>query len=841
MTVTSVAPAQGLKPRLGGEGARAPDDLWGLQPLVRRAAALAASLMLTVIVVIPLHAQDAAGRRFIAGVLATLAQANTPSLLPAPAGCGDTASAKVRLCQGLIMTRLAELTTDKVAAIRARDLLEGVVAEQPTWPSAWYGLGVARIQAARAGVSPREGPLQPKDVPNSTGAESALIRALEVDSTFVLAAEALALASIRTDSSSRLTDRAMTLRWARKLLPPAGLYGEALVEREAHHPDVAVEVWRLLLQKGGVARGLVELQLARDLYGFGKPAEGREHLLAGASDTAELSRRAYRDQLDLVASWAELAQWDSTPAPQRSAWLRDFWALRDVRAGQPDNARLIEHYVRLDNVFVEFRYTYPSTERLLAADIRKRPCSSMRCAEHSEITTVLDYYVDDVAASLGSKRPFREFTSTQDRLDDRGLVYIRQGMPLAAMRTTDGPGYELWKYERAGTPFYLSFSPHLLPKHGLNTDIPWDIKQVLALGDIAGEPPAPAMLIPTIAGRAPIRLYGDFCALKHSLCYWYGDSATWSADPMINCAAEGGRFRYDIETVALQYPGGRIPGGPFAIGPREREEGFWIDSVATNFDAYPLTFNRLLSPAIELHALDRATGGSPRLVIAFAIPAPQLPRDSLTVNRHTVSHVVHLQVAAYRRSDGKRIDLDTTGTFGPARALVRDEYLAGVVEMPVPPGEYTTSIVFTQDDSSGAVVHRDGVVVPGFDNTLRVSDVVLSRAGGDIQWNSGATTVALNPLTTYTKGTDADLYFQLSGMTRGKKYESSFQFTRIDEDSARSQPFTIAFTQAATGDRAEVIHNLGLKTLEVGKYRITVVVRGEGNEARATGCLTIVK
>ncbi len=229
------------------------------------------------------------------------------------------------------------------------------------------------------------------------------------------------------------------------------------------------------------------------------------------------------------------------------------------------------------------------------------------------------------------------------------------------------------------------------------------------------------------------------------------------------------------------------------------------------------------------------------MVIAFAIPAAQLPRDSATVNRAGVTHTVRLQVAAYRRSDGKRIDLDTTGVFGPRRPLVRNEYLTGVVEIPVPPGEYTTSIVFTQGDSSGAAVHRDGVVVPGFDSTLRVSDVLLSRAGSDIQWNSGATTVGLNPLTTYAKGGSADVYFQLSGMVPGKNYASSFEFARIDADSARARPLTIKFTQAATGDRGEVIRNLGLKSLDVGKYRLTLVVRGEGKEVRTTGCLTIVK
>ena len=698
----------------------------------------------------PLHAQDAVDRRFVATVLGTLAKATNAAQLPPMLDCGTPVLAIVRLCEGLIATRRAEFTTNKTDATTARDLLESVVAEQPKWPTAWYGLGVARIQAARAGVSRREGPLQPDSVPNSTGAESALIRALELDSTFTLAAEALALASIRTDSISRLNNRVSILRWVRRLLPPAGLYGEALVEREAHHPDTAVAVWRLLLQRGGVDRGLVELELARDLYASGHPDEGRRHLLAGAADSTALSRHAYRQELDWVASWDELAQWDSTPAPARPAWLRDFWALRDVREGQPDGARLVEHYVRLENVFEMFRYTYPSTGRLLAAQVRSKPCSSFACPEHDTVTTVIDYHTAEVASALGAKRPYREFQSTEDRIDDRGLIYIRQGMPLSAMRTIDNGGFELWKYERPGTPLFLAFSPHQLPNR-LRYIAPYDIREVLVFGDIAGEPPAPAMLIPTVAQPGSTQ-YGyfqaGFCGLKHSLCQAFPDPVLMP-DPQINCAVAGSEFRFDPSVMTTHFPIGAAPIGTPPpprdsryIWAREREEGWWADSIATNFDADPLPFIRLLSPAIEMHALDRTDAVSSRLVIAFAVPGTQLATETTHAGAAPSGHPIRLQVIAYRASDGRRVDFDTTATFGPSHALGRGEYLTGVVELPVPPGSYTTSIVFTQDDSSGAVVHRDNVVVSGDEGVLRVSDLVFSRAGSDVHWNSGATTVA---------------------------------------------------------------------------------------------------
>ena len=465
------------------------------------------------------------------------------------------------------------------------------------------------------------------------------------------------------------------------------------------------------------------------------------------------------------------AKWDSHARDrQRPAWLRDFWALRDVRAGQPDNARLIEHYVRLENVLTEFRYTYSSTGRLRNRQLRSKPCSSFACAEHDSITTVLDCTTPISRGAFSAASGRFASSSTQDRLDDRGLVYIRQGMPFAAQETIDNGGYELWQYNRAGAFVYVSFSPHLPPERARYIG-PYDVHDILVLGDRPGRV-APAMLIPTVAQqRAPLIFapgmpfplsYGyyqaGFCTLKLSLCKAYQDS-TPAPNPRINCIPEGASFKLDwIGENPRAVPGILIDRTAFPpldapfIYARERREGHWADSLVTTTDANPPPFVKLIAPAIEVHALDRVPAGAPELVIAFAIPGGQVVDDKTHSGVAAYGHSIHLHVALYRSSDGRRIDFDTTASFGPQRPLAKGENLTGVVEMPVPPGTYATGLVFTQNDSSGAVVHRDGVVVPGDEHELRASDIVLSRAGSDILWNSGATTVALNPLTTYAKG-----------------------------------------------------------------------------------------
>ena len=119
--------------------------------------------------------------------------------------------------------------------------------------------------------------------------------------------------------------------------------------------------------------------------------------------------------------------------------------------------------------------------------------------------------------------------------------------------------------------------------------------------------------------------------------------------------------------------------------------------------------------------------------------------------------------------------------------------------------------------------------------------MVLGRDNSGVHWNSGTTTVALNPLNTYPKGGGAEIYFQLSGMKPGTNYQTRFDFFRADDDPKHPPRLAVSSAQAAPEGRLEVSRTLGLQQLDPGKYQVRLTVSGGGAETTATAWLTIVK
>ena len=179
--------------------------------------------------------------------------------------------------------------------------------------------------------------------------------------------------------------------------------------------------------------------------------------------------------------------------------------------------------------------------------------------------------------------------------------------------------------------------------------------------------------------------------------------------------------------------------------------------------------------------------------------------------------------------------LSAQGTSGRGRTVT------GLVEVPLPAGAYSVGVVLSQADGRGALAAARGVTLPRATAQLTVSDMVLGRENSGVQWNSGATNVALNPLGTYPKGGSAEVYFQLSGMTAGHTYQSKFEFFRADDAPDHGARLVISFAQPASQDRIEVSRTLGLKNLDAGRYRVKLTVSGDSLQTTATGWLTIEK
>lgn len=746
-----------------------------------------------------------------------MATAKLVASLPDPSRCAASGASLGRLCEGLLLTRRAELGEKADDANRAEALLRRTVEEKPGWAVAWYGLGVARLELARFKVLAREGPLQPSGLSWVAGATVALVRALELDSTMIGAAEALALAPMPREGISRVGERLAILKRLRGSLPlsPQSRLALGRLEREAGSADIAAALIGEAMAHGADS-GVAMFEMSRALHKAGRPVEGRGLLFAGAerTTTAEAKRR-YREELSWVATPAELASWDSTAIAGRKAWLENFWGERDVREGREPGERLAEHYVRIEFAIKNFQVTVPQVGRqrvrgvAMATDLDwfappGAVSSDAAAPAEGQGEAENDLALANAYSSVvGVKVPFRIFSVTQDLIDDRGVVWIRHGKPDLKTQTVGGTAGEAWLYRRQGeAPLVLYFSE----------------------ADFDGSAGA-SVLIPTPAGGSAEAI-NQLCGGGIGLCDRLQADAINAGRGSLGSGAPRQRAPSEIRVSSDQIR-------------NQRNAGIAQIKRAVTSDAFPLTFEAPLEPIAQIYGLDRASGGAPRLVVAFAIPGDKLSYGTPPEAGGRAIYPVRVRLLSINQATGERHGLHSLRQFAAAAPLKGGQFLTGVAEMRVPPGRYTTTLVLTQEAGKGAMARLAAVEAPGAAG-LRVSDVVLGREGSGVWWNSGSSRVPMNPLNAYAKGASADLYYQVSGLRAGQSYATRLEFIPA-ADKEEKPKLTLSFSATADGPRAEVLRSVGLENLDPGSYRMRVTVRGGGEEASAIAWLLIAK
>lgn len=760
-----------------------------------------------------LSAQSPADRRFVDSVFREIGRAKNSSELPLTARCADRPGSLKRLCEGLIVAKRAEFTQAVGDADKAEQLTHRVAEEEPTWPMGWYALGIARLQMGRANMTSREGPLSPVGVSLEAGAGYAFVRALELDSTFQEALEALAMTPTPREGAARLGERVAMLERLQKGLPGAARYATGMLELEVNHPAKAVTFLQQALAQPGVDSGVVRLALARALYGAGDAELGRATLFAGAADTSSLTGQAYRRELAWVSSPAELAQWDSLPVNGRADWLKAFWARRDVQDARPDGARLIEHYRRIEYALAAYRIVLPRTGRNKAAgqantvDFFAEEMLQRFPGDYGASEEVSDMAM--TAKTIGASSPFHAFRTSQSLLDDRGAAYVRHGKPDEVATTKGGTAVELWKYERPGDPLLLGF-----------VEVDYD-------GQVGA-----SKMVPSLLSISP-QLRDQLCHLDTRLCSANADPT--SPNLITNISDNNVRSQTGSSSRILAADRSRI--GISRLQESERK-GIETVNAAMTTDDYLRKFTHQVHPIVQVYGLDRASGGEPRLVVAFAIPGEELSYSMPPTAGGRAVYPVEFQVMATRQSDGRRIQLDTLRQFAVPRAFAAGEFLTGVIEMKVPAGNYATSLLVSQADGRGAVASARTVATPSPDRILQVSDLVLGQERTTVHWNSGSSIVPLNPLNAFPKGGTAEVYYQLSGLTVGASYDSRFEFFKAGETS-KSPRLKLAFKELAPETHGEMKRSLGLANLEPGQYQVRFVISGGGHEAVALTWLTI--
>lgn len=343
--------------------------------------------------------------------------------------------------------RRYELQFRRVDSYEAARAFRRVLRRQPDLACAHYGLGRTLARGPDALVRLGDGPLDHGPVPYSLAARQApreLTRALELDSALVEAAaelyrlavamrhdrvtdaarEALALVPLSLrgraplilgvaeldalegapDSASRLLSEAETGTWM-----PRHREQAAAILLDTGHPEAAAELLDPYGDETGVSGRSFYLRARVLLVTPGRESEGAVAYLRGLAQTDSAGLETYLLDIepllgDVVASWRE----QGADATREN--LRWWWERSAALSGLAIHERLAEHYRRLTLARREF----------------------------------------PLRSSLGAPLPnalildpaWRRF-----RIDQRGLVYLRQGEPaLTFGGTAAGSSSVTWIY-----------------------------------------------------------------------------------------------------------------------------------------------------------------------------------------------------------------------------------------------------------------------------------------------------------------------------------------------------------------------------------------------------------
>ena len=291
---------------------------------------------------------------------------------------------------------------------------------QPSWPYAWYGMGLAEYGVGDSQVSFITGLKTMLGKDALTRSAVAFAKSAEVDPGFVRGLVDLANTALRQRVNIKLGVAREALRRSASTTAgsdPQVLLARGRVEREVGDGDSALAAFNGYLQHGS-NRGLGQLEVARTLFLLGR-FDGVTPYFEGAATDDSATVAGYRADLATIASDSVLLEFDQQRGARRAQYLKRFWGQRDRIELRGDGERLREHYRRLFYARKNFQLT--SNNR----------------------------HYDIVERYRSGSRDF----------DDRGVIYIRHGEP-SSRATYAAPGLEAnesWRYSRADGDMILHF------------------------------------------------------------------------------------------------------------------------------------------------------------------------------------------------------------------------------------------------------------------------------------------------------------------------------------------------------------------------------------------------
>ncbi|HEU4680361.1 MAG TPA: GWxTD domain-containing protein, partial [Gemmatimonadales bacterium] len=515
------------------------------------------------------------------------------------------------------------------------------------------------------------------------------------------------------------------------------------LERAAGNLDSAAVVFERYLVIGP-NRALGLLELARTRLALGQP-DGEAPYYEGASLDDPEATAGYRNDLQLLATDSVLWEFDQLAGQARAAYLHRFWTDRDHLELRPEGERLREHYRRV--FFARF---------------------------HFPLTISRRFY--------GRRDAYR---SGNTEVDDRGVIYIRQGEPTERLRpfVFGAMPNESWRYVRSDGDLLFHFSAGYDANGGGDL---YDYRLVQSVLDLRGTPDVPR---------------DQLIMSRQSLSPLYGRMLNW------------GRF------------------GSSRARASERNIGAISIAVGTTTDSHELQFPRGLAAVADLVSVGRNTRGSLGHFV-FGIAARGTSPRSVAGG---VEYSVRIRLAVLDLHDGLVSNLDTTVVISLQRQLLRNEWLLGRAELVLPPGHWTYRAALQQGDSAGVVLPRDSVRVGDSDRiSLGLSDIALGSRGRAVPWiTETADTVLLAPSSQFRRGAEVELYYETSGATPGLRYRHEITVLRAGRRAAdRRRPLVaLSFDEEAADSVVRSRRIVRLERLKKGNYVVEVRITGPHGES----------
>ncbi len=378
------------------------------------------------------------------------------------------------------------------------------------------------------------------------------------------------------------------------------------------------------------------------------------------------------------------------------------------------------------------------------------------------------------------------YHSGSDEFDDRGMIYLRHGSPSDRASYSE-PGIEpneTWVYRHPDGDLIFNF---------VSREDVQDFKLVESLMDIFGYSTA-------------VQLQGANRSLASS-----------TTTEQLLSSREG------ISPIYTKMKGA---GGASVSRylSEERSQGRKSYTVGTSTDSYELHFSRSITAKVQVLAVGRDQGGS-LVQVAYAIAGGSL--TGVTTARGQV-YPVRLRFVVLDSANKAVASIDTTRFFLSKTPEPVTEHLVGRAEVHAPPGVHRYRVLIQQGEQAGLILPTDTVRIAGA-TRLSISDLVLGRRANNLGWiATPEDTVYLNPLQTFHRSEDMQLYYEVDGASPGAMLKTEIS---VKKGSA----VRLRFDEPAVGQVDRMLRTVSLERLKAGEYTLEVkVTRPDGYSDRRT-------